>query len=132
MSKTKRTYIYIEEETNHCSEEWRCTSYYKDKKMTKLHREDGPAIFQERLSPPDGWREYKQWCVDGECHREDGPAEIEYYADGSVKEYYWLNDEIFNTKKEYLAELKSRKAPKAPCTDRVVTIDGVKYKLTPA
>jgi hypothetical protein len=51
--------------------------YYKDKKMTKLHREDGPAV--EYASGA------KFWFRDGKRHREDGPA-IEH-ADGS-KEWY--------------------------------------------
>ena len=40
--------------------------YYKDKEMTILHREDGPAI---------EWRiGSKEWWIDGARHREDGPA----------------------------------------------------------
>lgn len=41
-------------------------SYYSDKKMTKLHREDGPAI--ER---PYG---YRAWFINNLRHRVDGPA----------------------------------------------------------
>jgi len=40
--------------------------YYKDKEMTILHREDGPAI-----EYADG---YKGWYLNNELHREDGPA----------------------------------------------------------
>jgi len=41
--------------------------YYKDRKMTKLHRLDGrPAVeYAEGI---------KAWCVDGQRHRLDGPA----------------------------------------------------------
>jgi hypothetical protein len=74
--------------------------YYKDKEMTILHREDGPAV--ERANGNKSWykdgelhREggpaiehatgYKSWWRDGLRHREDCPA-IEY-ADGT-KEWY--------------------------------------------
>jgi len=48
-----------------------------DKKMTKQHREDGPAIEEADGS--------KSWYLNGKLHREDGPA-IEQ-ADGT-KEWY--------------------------------------------
>ena len=41
--------------------------YYKDKEMTILHREDGPAIEGD-----DGV--YKAWYLNGERHRMGGPA----------------------------------------------------------
>ena len=40
--------------------------YYKDKKKTILHREDGPAI-----EYADGG---KDWYFNGKLHRIDGPA----------------------------------------------------------
>ena len=40
--------------------------YNKNKEMTILHREDGPA-----LEWVDG---YKAWYTNGQLHREDGPA----------------------------------------------------------
>jgi len=40
--------------------------YYKDRKMTILHRLDGPAV-----EHADG---IKEWYVDGHRHRLDGPA----------------------------------------------------------
>jgi len=40
--------------------------YFKDKEMTILHREDGPAIERN-----DGDRE---WWLNGQRHRVDGPA----------------------------------------------------------
>ena len=40
--------------------------YYKDKELTILHREDGPAIEYS-----DGGTE---WRFNGKLHREDGPA----------------------------------------------------------
>jgi hypothetical protein len=45
------------------------TFYYSDKKMTKCHREDGPAV-----EWADGT---KFWWLNGKYHREDGPA-VEY------------------------------------------------------
>jgi len=70
--------------------------YFSDREMTKLHREDVPAIEWSSgrkewyinnkrhredgpaIEYPDG---HKGWYLNGERHREDGPA-IEY-ADGS-------------------------------------------------
>jgi hypothetical protein len=40
--------------------------YRKDKAMTILHREDGPAV--------EGYDGYKAWWLNGKRHREDGPA----------------------------------------------------------
>ena len=47
--------------------------YYKDRKMTILHRTDGPAV--------EWYDGGKEWIINGERHREDGPA-VEY-ATGS-------------------------------------------------
>jgi len=56
--------------------------YYKDRKMTMLHRTDGPAI---------EWADGdKSWWVDGKRHRIDGPA-IEY-ASGAKE---WFVDGVF-------------------------------------
>ena len=40
--------------------------YYSDRKMTTLHREDGPAV--------EWFEGSKYWYIDGKLHREDGPA----------------------------------------------------------
>jgi hypothetical protein len=40
--------------------------YFKDKAMTILHREDGPAF--------EGSNGSKEWRINGKRHREDGPA----------------------------------------------------------
>jgi len=56
--------------------------YYKDKKMTKLHREDGPAV---EYASGD-----KLWYINDKCHREDGPA-IERANGNKV---WYINDEI--------------------------------------
>jgi hypothetical protein len=53
--------------------------YYKDKEMTKRHREDGPAV---EWANGD-----KYWYRDGRRHREDGPAAE--YVDGTK---YWYRD----------------------------------------
>ena len=42
--------------------------WYKDAKCTVLHRENGPAV-----EAPDG---RKEWFINGQRHREDGPAFI--------------------------------------------------------
>ena len=51
-------YIYINE--------FGSKFYYKDKEMTILHREDGPAY--------EGVNGVKEWYLNNELHREDGPA----------------------------------------------------------
>jgi len=74
------------------------------------HREDGPA------------REYangsKSYFINNKLHREDGPA-IEY--SNGYKAYY-INDKKL-TEKEFNNRNKS-------CIDKIVEIEGVKYKLT--
>ena len=54
-------------------------SYFSDKKMTRYHREDGPAI-----EAPEG---YKAWFLNGVRHREDGPA-IEWSVTADSN-YWW-------------------------------------------
>ena len=51
--------------------------YYKDRQMTMLHREDGPAV--------EGYNGYKAWYINGKRHREDGPA-VEW--SNGIKEWY--------------------------------------------
>ena len=77
----------------------------------KLHREDGPAY--------EGLNGTKWWFLNGKCHREDGPA-IEC-ANGSKS--WYLNGKC-------LTEEQFNKKMKKPCENKVVEIDGVKYKLT--
>jgi hypothetical protein len=76
----------------------------------KFHREDGPAA---EYANGD-----KSWFLNGKRHREDGPA-IEY-ADGEK--------EWFRNGKE-LTEKQFNKKMKKPCENKVVEIDGIKYKL---
>ncbi len=77
----------------------------------KLHREDGPAIEDASGS--------KYWYLNGKLHREDGPA-IEC-ANG--KKRWYLNDKLL-TKKQFNKKMKKL------CENKVVEIDGIKYKLT--
>ena len=77
----------------------------------KRHREDGPAV-----EYADGT---KFWYLNDKFHREDGPA-IER-ADGDKS--WYLND-------KRLTEEQFNKKMKKPCENKVVEIDGVKYKLT--
>ena len=77
----------------------------------ELHREDGPAIEDANGS--------KVWFLNGKLHREDGPA-IEL-ANGD--KWWYLNG-------KQLTEKQFNKKMKKPCKNKVVEIDGIKYKLT--
>ena len=74
------------------------------------HREDGPAV-----EYADG---YKAYYLNGKLHREDGPATE--YENGN--KYYYIKD-IQITKEEFDNRNKS-------CIDKIIEIEGVKYKLT--
>jgi len=76
----------------------------------ELHREDGPAIEYRNGD--------KCYFINGELHREDGPA-VEFV--GRNKAYFINGEEL--TKEEFDNRNKS-------CEDKVVEIEGVKYKLT--
>ena len=75
----------------------------------ELHREDGPAI---EYANGNKWH-----YINGELHREDGPA-IEF-ADG--RKWYYINGNHLTEQ-----EFNDRNNP---YIDKVVEIDGVKYKL---
>jgi hypothetical protein len=77
----------------------------------KLHREDGPAI---EWANGD-----KKWYLNGNCHREDGPA----IEDASGEKHWFLNG-------KELTEAEFNKKLKKPCNNKVVEIDGIKYRLT--
>jgi len=89
---------------------------------------------------------YKEWCLNGKCHREDGPA-IErangdkfwykedklHREDGPAKDFangdkYWY----LNGKNYTEAEFKKKiaKNSKGSCEGKIVEIDGKKYTLT--
>ena len=76
----------------------------------KRHREDGPAI---ELSNGN-----KYFYINGKFHREDGPA-IE--LKNGDKSYYIKDIEI--TKEKFDNRNKS-------CIDKIIEIEGVKYKLS--
>jgi len=87
-----------------------CANGYKEYYINnKLHREDGPAV--ERA---DGTKTY---YINGKIHRENGPA-VER-ADG-VNSYYINGEEL--AEEEFNNRNKS-------CENKVIEIDGVKYKL---
>ena len=81
--------------------------YYKDKQMTILHREDGPAI--------EHTNGYKAWYINGERHREDGPA-VEW-SDGSKA--WYINDRLL-TEEEFI---------KQTAPEIVLTLDEIAAKL---
>jgi FtsP/CotA-like multicopper oxidase with cupredoxin domain len=81
--------------------------YYKDKEMTILHREDGPAL--------EWYDGSKFWAINGKYHRLDGPA-IEW-ANGD-KSWY------INGKKLSKSEVLQRTAPEI-----VLTMDEIAAKL---
>jgi len=57
------------------------TTFYRDIKNKKYHREDGPAVVCSNG--------YKYWYKQGQLHREDGPA-VEY-PDGRYTNQYFLD-----------------------------------------
>jgi hypothetical protein len=59
----------------------------------------------------------QEWWVNGKIHREDGPA----YIGSSGYQEWWVND-----KKLTEEEFNNRTQP---CAGKIVTIDGKKYKL---
>ena len=76
----------------------------------QLHRENGPAIEWDDGS--------KAWFINGKRHRVDGPA-IEKV--NGYKVWYINGQEL--TKEEFNKRIKS-------CANKIVEIDGKKYKLT--
>ena len=64
----------------------------------------------------------KSWYLNGKCHREIGAAIITQKGD---KDFYLDGQRYSET--DFNAELARRKAA---CNNKVVEIDGVKYKLT--
>jgi hypothetical protein len=103
-----------------------------------VHRENGPAVEYANGS--------KHWYKDGQRHRENGPA-VEY-ADGSKQ--WWVNDHLHREdgpaivrkdgKKWWLlhgvelseAEFNAKLAPKSCIENKIVEIDGKKYRLVEA
>jgi hypothetical protein len=81
--------------------------YFKDRDMTIIHREDGPAI---EYANGD-----KYWYINGKRHREDGPATE--FASGTK---YWFLNGIFLSEAEFL----ERTPPEI-----ILTMDEIAAKL---
>ena len=101
----------------------------------KLHRTDGPAVeyaggtkywyFEGKIHRTDGpaveWADgTKEYYFKSKRHRSDGPA-VEH-ADGSKE--YW-----FEGKKVTKSALKKLVAPAPDCSNKIVEIEGKRYKL---
>lgn len=72
---------------------YECKRYYKDKRCTILHREDGPAV---------EWKSgTKEWWVNGRLHRINGPA-IEYNLG---RNHFCINGQYYS-EKNYWATIK--------------------------
>lgn len=82
----------------------------------KLHREDGPAVEESNGT--------KRWYLNGKSHRTDGPA-VEY-SDGSK---CWYLNGVRYSEVEWRNQINKLKASKSSCDNKVVEVDGVKYKL---
>jgi hypothetical protein len=81
------------------------------------HRTDGPAIVYANGD--------KVWCRFGVRHRDDGPA-VER-ADGTKE--WWVVGIKFT--EEQFHNIKKKSGEPTATTNRVVEIDGKKYKLVP-
>jgi hypothetical protein len=92
-------YIYINE--------FGSKFYHKDKEMTILHREDGPAI--------EGVNGVKEWYLNDKRHREDGHA-VEWVNGDKA---WYLNDVLY-TEEEF--KMKTAK-------EVVLTLDEIANKL---
>lgn len=114
-------------------EVWEDRTYWRNEDG-QLHREDGPAV--EYVNGHKSWwvegekhrtdgpaiewaNGTKQWLVNGKKHRLDGPA-IEY-ADGN-KSWYIEGKKL--TESEF-----NKRTKQTSNENKVVEIDGVKYKL---
>ena len=65
------------------------TKFYYKKGTTRLHREDGPAVIDNR---------YKAWYINGILHRTDGPA-VEYVSGDTS---WWVDGKLLSLSKTYL------------------------------
>lgn len=82
--------------------------YYKDKKMTILHREDGPATEYHNGG--------KSWHINGELHRLDGHA-VEY---PNGEKCWYVNDKLHR---------EDGPAIEAPNGYKAWYIDGERHRL---
>lgn len=114
--------------------------YHKDREMTILHREDGPAV--EWRSGSKEWfingtrhREdgpaiehangSREWCLNGKLHREDGPARI--YSSGK-KEWYLQGGEVTEEQHKRL----TRKEPTILIEGKAFTVEELKALIAKA
>lgn len=86
----------------------RGTFYYKNKEMTLLHREDGPAVEW-------GWSGDKEWWIDNNLHREDGPA---FEGVDGKREWYY--------KGKYVTEEEHKRLTKKEPT---ISIEGKSFTV---
>ena len=103
--------------------------WYSDKKQTKLHREDGPAVewadglkewylndkYHRKDGPAIDNARYEAWYINGKLHREDGTALI--YKNGGS---YWYVNGKRVTQEEHA--LLTKKVP-------TVNINGKEFTL---
>lgn len=82
----------------------------------KLHCEHGPAVEYD-----DGT---KFFYVNNELHCEHGPA----IEESNGTKHWFLNGERYS-EVDWRIQINKLKARKTPCEDKVVEVDGVKYKL---
>tara|TARA_Y100000034_G_scaffold15071_1_gene15868 strand:+ start:555 stop:938 length:384 start_codon:yes stop_codon:yes gene_type:complete len=79
----------------------------------KLHREDEPAVIHANGD--------KCWYLNGKCHRENGPAIL--FQNGYKT---WCLNGKFITEAEHKQQMQAKQDD---CSNKVVEVDGKKYKL---
>ena len=97
----KAQYIKIDDKGN--------KYYYSDKKMSKLHRVDGPAV--DNAS-------YEGWYINGKLHREYGPA-LNYKNDTC----FWFVNGKEVTKQEHHAYFNPPKLKTININGKVFTVE---------
>ena len=82
------------------------TKHYKDGSSVKQWFLNGKMHKEDGPAEigyyPDGTVSYTSWFIDDEAHREDGPAWIEYNKDGSVRYEMWSLDGNSITKETWV------------------------------
>lgn len=98
--------------------------FYEEYRLNgKRHNPNDPAY---RSWYDNGQLSLESYWLNGERHNPNGPARRSWYENGQLDfEEYFLNDKYF-TKEQFESKMN-----KSSCADRIVTIDGVEYKLTP-
>ena len=77
-----------------------------------------PKLYIKYYDKEETKKQYEEWMLNDKIHREDGPAFIAYYKDGSIyfKEYY-LSEEFYN-KEIYLNKISPQNRIKVLPDDR--------------